>query len=133
METVTLVAYVNACCPQQAMDEFTPDVWHDLLGHLDLADCRAAVIALGRRQPFIAPSEIIREIADRRSARQPHSNACREGSCRDCRVSWCLCACHPAAVEALTRPSPPSGTPLARGGEPAKLGAGDFTTITRTP
>src|ERR1700734_4510496 len=52
-ETVLLVAYVNACCPQQAMDEYTPDAWHDLLGDLDLAGCRQAVVTVAKRQPFV--------------------------------------------------------------------------------
>ena len=33
-ETLLLTRYVKACCPQQAMDDFTPDAWHDLLGDL---------------------------------------------------------------------------------------------------
>ena len=44
-ETLLLTRYVKACCPQQAIDEYTPDAWHDLLGDLSLADCRAAVVA----------------------------------------------------------------------------------------
>lgn len=61
-EAVVLTRYVKACCPQQAMDEFTPDAWHDLLGDLSLADCRAAVVLVARRQPFVAPSEIRTEV-----------------------------------------------------------------------
>lgn len=62
-----MTRYVRACCPQQAIDEFTPDAWHDLLGGYSLADCRAAVAAVTRRQPFVAPAEIIAEV--RRSRR----------------------------------------------------------------
>ena len=47
-ETVLLVAYVKACCPQQAIGEYTPDAWHDLLGDLDLADCKEAVAGRGQ-------------------------------------------------------------------------------------
>lgn len=61
-ETVLLARYVRACCPQQAIDEYTPDAWHDLLGDLELADCRAAVAAVAKRQPFVAPAEIITEV-----------------------------------------------------------------------
>lgn len=57
-----LTRYVKACCPQQAIDEYTPDAWHDLLGNLGLADCRAAVAAVAKRQPFVAPAEIIAEV-----------------------------------------------------------------------
>lgn len=68
-ETVLLTRYVKACCPQQAMDEYTPDAWHDLLGDLDPAECRSAVAAVAKRQPFVSPSEIRAEVADARAAR----------------------------------------------------------------
>jgi hypothetical protein len=57
-ETLVLARYVKACCPQQTMDKYTPDAWHDLLGDLSFEDCRAAVVEVARRQPFVAPSEI---------------------------------------------------------------------------
>lgn len=61
-ETVLLTRYVKACCPQQAIDKYTPVAWHDLLGHLGIDDCRAAVAAVASRQPFVAPAEIIAEV-----------------------------------------------------------------------
>lgn len=61
-ETVILTRYVAACCPQQAIDEYTPDAWHDLLADLDAADCRAAVAAVVKRQPFVAVAEIRAEV-----------------------------------------------------------------------
>jgi len=61
-ETVALTEYVQACCPQQAIGEYTPDAWHDLLGDLSLADCRAATAEVARRQPFVAPAEIRAEV-----------------------------------------------------------------------
>ena len=73
-ETLMLTRYVKACCPQQAIDEYTPDAWHDLLGDLALADCRAGVTAVARRQPFVAPAEIraeVKRIRDDRLARTP--------------------------------------------------------------
>lgn len=59
------------------MDEYTPDAWHDLLGDLDLADCRAAVAAVAKRQPFVAPAEIIAEIrrAKRHAGDRAHLRA----------------------------------------------------------
>lgn len=68
-ETTLLCRYVKACCPQQAVDDFTPDAWHDLLGDLPLDDCRAAVVAVARRQPFVAPAEIREEVRRIRSER----------------------------------------------------------------
>lgn len=61
-DAVMLVRYVKACCPQQQIDEFTPDAWHDLLGDLSLDDCRNAVAAVAKRQPFVAPAEIRSEV-----------------------------------------------------------------------
>jgi hypothetical protein len=114
-ETVMLCRFVKALCPQQAIDTYTPDAWHEVLGHLDLADCKQAVVSAARRKPFIAPAEIISAVATARSARRPHSVACRDGGCVDCRVSWCMCACHPRAVEALTRPRPAPTQPAVSG------------------
>lgn len=68
-ETVLLTRYVKACCPQQRMDEYTPDAWHDLLGDLSLADCRAAVCEVAKNQPFVAPCEIRAEVKRVREAR----------------------------------------------------------------
>lgn len=61
-ETVLLCRYVRACCPQQAIDQYTPDAWYDLLGDLRLDDCRQAVKAVAQRQPFVAPAEIRAEV-----------------------------------------------------------------------
>jgi hypothetical protein len=66
-EVVVLTEYVKQCCPQQAKNfgEYTADAWHDLLGDLRFADCRAAVTDIAKRQPFVAASEIrdrVREI-----------------------------------------------------------------------
>lgn len=61
-ETLLLTRYVKACCPQQHIDEYTPDAWHDLLADLDSADCREAVAAIVKRQPFIAVADIRAEV-----------------------------------------------------------------------
>jgi hypothetical protein len=105
-ETVRLTKYVHALCPQQAIDEFTADAWHDLLAPLTMGEARAAVVAVTRRQPFCAPSEILAEVARARGRARPHSGACRVGNHRDCLASWCNCSCHPAAVEALVSAMP---------------------------
>lgn len=68
-ETVLLTEYIRACCPQQAIGEYTPDAWHDLLGDLSLADCKAAVAAVAKRQPFVAPAEIRAEVRTIREQR----------------------------------------------------------------
>ena len=59
---VLLTRYIKACCPQQQMDEFTADAWHDLIGDLGAEECRAAVQVIASRQPFVAASEIRAEV-----------------------------------------------------------------------
>ncbi len=68
-EAIKLCRLVKACCPQQQMDEFTPDAWGELLSDLRLVDCLDAVKVLARRKPFIAPSEIRDEVRRIRNER----------------------------------------------------------------
>ncbi len=72
-ETLLLTRYVKACCPQQHIDEYTPDAWHDLLADLDSADCRDAVAAIVKRQPFIAVADIRAEVKRIRRDRIEHN------------------------------------------------------------
>jgi len=121
-ETVILVRYVKALCPQQAIDSYTPDAWHDMLGHLEFAEARAAAIAVGAKQPFISPSEIIAEIAANRGADLEHSEACRGHDHRNCRsVAWCMCHCHPEAVTKIA--GPPSAVAALKDREARQLKA----------
>lgn len=72
-EAVALTEYVRDCCPQQVIGEYTHDIWYDILNDLELADCRAAVIAIKRRSVFVDPSEIrteVRRIRNDRLSRQ---------------------------------------------------------------
>ncbi|NUO42374.1 MAG: hypothetical protein HOV82_10080 [Streptomyces sp.] len=68
-ETVILARYVRALCPQQKFDEYTPDAWHDVLGEHTLTDARQAAARVAKRQPFVAPSEIVAEIGTIRKER----------------------------------------------------------------
>ncbi|WP_369183307.1 hypothetical protein [Streptomyces sp. Y1] len=68
-ETVLLARYVRALCPQQKFDEYTPDAWHDVLGDYELQDCKQAAAEIARRQPWIAPAEIIDEVRRTRNGR----------------------------------------------------------------
>lgn len=128
-ETGLLVAYVAGACPQQKMNELTPDAWHDILGHLEHEECKNAARLVAARQPFVAPSEIIREIADARCSRMPQSACCRGGDCRGCQVSWCSHSCHPDAVDSIAGP-PVTPMPWPsrelRGGQPRQIGMGDL-------
>jgi hypothetical protein len=120
-ETVILTRYVKALCPAQAIDDYTPDAWHDVLGALPLDEARSAVVAVASQKPFCAPSEILAEVAKARGRDKPHSGACRIGDHRDCRVSWCNCACHPAAIEAITDPAIPLPPPVGADAEPGDM------------
>lgn len=61
-EAIAVCRYVRAACPQQAMDEFTPQAWADLLTDVRYEDAQEAVRVLVKQQPFVAPAEIITEI-----------------------------------------------------------------------
>jgi hypothetical protein len=69
-EVTALCRYVAAACPGQSWDEFTPDVWAEIIPpDFTLAECRSAVIALKRRQKWIDVSDILAEVRrDRRPA-----------------------------------------------------------------
>ena len=67
-ETVILTRYVKALCPAQAIDEFTPDAWHDVLGGYTLDDCRSSAALAAATRPFVAPADIIAEVRRKRRA-----------------------------------------------------------------
>ena len=132
-ETVMLCRFVKALCPQQAIDSYTPDAWHEVIGHLDLDECKAAVVIGARRSAFIAPAEIIAEVAAAQSGPKPHTQACRNGDHRSCAFgageqAWCMCVCHPRAVAKLAGPTPSAGRPELTTGpkryEPGELHIG---------
>ena len=68
-ESLLLCRYVKAACPQQAVDKYTPDTWHDLLGDLDFEQASSAVKELCKRQPFVSPSEVRDEVKAIRARR----------------------------------------------------------------
>lgn len=125
-ECVKLAIYVGELCPQQRIGKATGLAWHDVIGHLDYAECRQAAALVAGRQPFVAPSEIIAEIADARSSEQPHSEACRGSDCRNCRYRWCMCVCHPRAVRTLAGPKPKPTAPELPAG-PRRFRPGELT------
>lgn len=68
-ETLKLCRIARGMCPQQAFDEYTPDAWHLLLAEARLEDALMALTNLARRQPFVAPSEILAEVKKIRAKR----------------------------------------------------------------
>lgn len=64
-ETVKLVALISQIWPSMKINEFTADVWHDLLEDLDPADAKNAVTTLGRtRSGYIDMHDIRYQCAD---------------------------------------------------------------------
>lgn len=94
-----IVRYVKSLCPQQAIDEFTYDAWHDVIGHLAFDQARNAVLAVVHSQPFVAPSDIIRE-----ARRRPHPS--------DRTVAEALAAANRRELDAAPA-APPSAEYLA--------------------
>lgn len=73
-EAAALCRYVKACCPQQAIDEFTPAAWADLLEDIRFEDAKVAVKSVVSKQPFVSPSEIraeVRQVRSKRIAEHP--------------------------------------------------------------
>lgn len=69
-EVVLLTRWVRATCPQQKIDEYTTDAWHDFLAGYSLDEARAAVhrhVALGNA--FISIGEICAQIRRARNDR----------------------------------------------------------------
>jgi hypothetical protein len=75
-ETLRIVRFVRAACPQQKLDEYTPDAWHILLADIAYTDALTATQTLAKRQPFVSPAEIIGEVKRIRADRlRAHGNA----------------------------------------------------------
>lgn len=72
-EAITLCRFVKACCPQQTLDEYTPDAWAMLLDDVRFNDAREAVTDLAKRQNFISPAEIRLTVANIRRDRLNHA------------------------------------------------------------
>lgn len=68
-EAVILCRYVKAASPAQQVDEFTPTVWHDLLGDLRFEDAKEAVRDIAGRKPFVDPADIRAQVKRIRAKR----------------------------------------------------------------
>jgi hypothetical protein len=73
-DVTALCRYAAAAAPAQQWDEFTADVWTDILRPYDftLEECRAAVVAIKRRQQWVDVSDVIAEV---KLARRPAAEA----------------------------------------------------------
>lgn len=68
-EAIRLCRYVKACCPQQAIDEYTPDAWADHLEAVSYQDAKAAAKLITAKQPFVQVSELLAEVKKIRAKR----------------------------------------------------------------
>lgn len=68
-EAVTLCRLAKAACPNQAIDEYTPDAWFELLRDLRFEDCKDALFAVTREAAYVAPADIRRGVRRRRHDR----------------------------------------------------------------
>jgi hypothetical protein len=68
-EVVGLLGFVRAFCPAQKMDDYTPDAWLLALRDLSLDDCKAAVVEIAKREPWIAPADVRKEVRRAREDR----------------------------------------------------------------
>lgn len=77
-EAVLISRLVKAACPSQKFDEYTPDVWAPMLADIDYGAAEKAIVEIGKRQKWIAPSDIIAEV--RRASRPavPYHRPIRE-------------------------------------------------------
>lgn len=74
-EAVRLIAFVTQISPAQKFDEFTADAWHTLLEDVPFGDSLEAVKRIGRRQPFVAPADVIAEVKVIRRERLDRADA----------------------------------------------------------
>jgi hypothetical protein len=69
-EAAALVRYVRATCPQQRVDEYTADAWHDVLYPFTLNEARAAIAAhVAAGNAFVAVGEIVAAVRRNRADR----------------------------------------------------------------
>lgn len=70
-ETVLLCRYVKAMCPAQAIDEYTPDAWADILDDVELDEAKAAIREgiRDRGWRFIDVTDVVDGVRQRRRAR----------------------------------------------------------------
>lgn len=73
-ETAKLCAAIAQSAPAQRFDDDTPAFWAVLLEDVRYEDAREAVVRLLKRQPFVAPADIITEVKRIRRDRLEHSD-----------------------------------------------------------
>lgn len=69
---------VKAACPAQKFDEYTPDVWAPMLADVDFDQAQKAIVEIGKRQPWIGPSDIVSEVKRSSAPALPYHRPIRE-------------------------------------------------------
>lgn len=69
VDATRLTALIEEMCPAQRIGDDTPLVWAKLLAGVSLADALEAVAALGMKQDFVSPKDIIAEVKRVRDGR----------------------------------------------------------------
>lgn len=68
-ECVALCKLASTAFPHQAIDRDTPKVWLPLLSDLRVEDARDAVVEIAKRERFVSPADIRREVGRVRARR----------------------------------------------------------------
>ena len=77
-EAVFVCRLVKAACPAQKFDEYTPDIWGEMLKSVDFEAAKTAIVEVGKRQPWIAPSDIIAEVRRITGGQLPYHRPMRD-------------------------------------------------------
>jgi hypothetical protein len=67
---VHLVRAIQATCPSQDIDDYTPDAWYPAVADMDFEDCLAAVGALSKWLRYIAVCDVVEEVEAIRNDRR---------------------------------------------------------------
>jgi hypothetical protein len=69
-ETMRILVETVAVCPEMALAERQPEMWHEVLGELRYVDCHEAIVALAKRGlRFIAAGDVYEAVRELRIAR----------------------------------------------------------------
>lgn len=68
-EALTLCRLAKSASPAQAMDEYTPQLWHEVLKDYRFEDCKTALIELAGEQEWLHVSHVVARVKKIRRAR----------------------------------------------------------------
>ena len=133
-ESILVTRFVQAACPHQKIDEYTPDVWHKLMSDLNYSDVLDALTNLGNHLSFIGPPEIraeVRRIRDER-IRADMSDPAYDGA--DVLGGLAAIRAHRRAVgDGTVDPKVSSSSDAVRAGEVLKLAEATLAALPQVP